>query len=101
MFEVMMFLGFFVLMLLAGISLLGVIVVLAVFSILFWLFGGLFVLAIKVLPWLALILVAVWYGCIAPGRNRNNLVNDGRLGVGRGAPIFVMTRTFSLHPRLY
>ncbi|UCQ54072.1 envelope stress response protein PspG [Edwardsiella tarda] len=60
MFEVMMFLGFFVLMLLAGISLLGVIVVLVVFSILFWLFGGLFVLAIKVLPWLALILVAVW-----------------------------------------
>ena len=60
MFEVMMFLGFFVLMLLAGISLLGVIVVLAVFSILFWLFGGLFVLAIKVLPWLAWILVAIW-----------------------------------------
>ncbi|AOV98236.1 phage shock protein G [Edwardsiella hoshinae] len=60
MFEVMLFLGFVVLMLLAGISLLGVFIVLAVFAILFWLFGGLFVLAIKLLPWLALLLVVVW-----------------------------------------
>lgn len=46
-------------LLLTGISLLGVIAALAVAALLL-VFGGLFVLVIKLLPWLALAIVVVW-----------------------------------------
>ncbi|ACR67485.1 envelope stress response protein PspG [Edwardsiella ictaluri] len=59
MLEVMFVLAFFMMLLLTGISLLGVIAALAVAALLL-VFGGLFVLVIKLLPWLALAIVVVW-----------------------------------------
>ncbi|AIJ08439.1 MULTISPECIES: envelope stress response protein PspG [Edwardsiella] len=59
MLEVMFVLAFFMALLLTGISLLGVIAALAVAALLL-VFGGLFVLVIKLLPWLALAIVVVW-----------------------------------------
>ncbi|ELM3723354.1 envelope stress response protein PspG [Edwardsiella piscicida] len=59
MLEVMFVLAFFMMLLLTGISLLGGIAALAVAALLL-VFGGLFVLVIKLLPWLALAIVVVW-----------------------------------------
>lgn len=59
MLEVMFVLAFFMILLLTGVSLLGVIAALAVAALLL-LFGGLFVLVLKLLPWLALAIVVVW-----------------------------------------
>ena len=57
--EILFVIGFFLMLLLTGVSLLGVIAALIVATVLMFL-GGLFALVIKLLPWLVLAVVAVW-----------------------------------------
>ncbi|MEM6162551.1 envelope stress response protein PspG [Erwinia sp. P6884] len=57
--EILFVLGFFLMLMLTGISLLGVIAALVV-ATLIMLLGGMLAFVIKMLPWLALALVAVW-----------------------------------------
>lgn len=59
MLEVFFVIGFFIMLMVTGVSLLGVIAALFIAAI-FMLVGGLFVMAIKVLPWLLLAIAAVW-----------------------------------------
>ncbi|ORM75215.1 phage shock protein G [Pantoea wallisii] len=57
--EILFVIGFFLMLLLTGVSLLGVIAALIVATVLMFL-GGLFALVIKLLPWLVLAVVGVW-----------------------------------------
>ncbi len=57
--EILFVIGFFLMLLLTGVSLLGVIAALIVASLVMMV-GGLFVIVIKLLPWLALAVVTVW-----------------------------------------
>ena len=57
--EILFVIGFFMMLLLTGVSLLGVIAALLVATVVMFL-GGLFALVIKLLPWLVLAVVAVW-----------------------------------------
>lgn len=57
--EIFFVLGFFVMLLITGVSLLGIILALIVASVVM-MFAGLFMVAIKMLPWLALAVAAVW-----------------------------------------
>lgn len=57
--EILFVIGFFMMLLLTGVSLLGVIAALVVATVVMFL-GGLFALVIKLLPWLVLAVVAVW-----------------------------------------
>ncbi|MBS6033121.1 MULTISPECIES: envelope stress response protein PspG [Pantoea] len=57
--EILFVLGFFLMLLLTGVSLLGVLAALVVATLVMFV-GGLFALVIKVLPWLVLAVVAVW-----------------------------------------
>ncbi|ORM64851.1 envelope stress response protein PspG [Pantoea rodasii] len=57
--EILFVLGFFLMLLLTGVSLLGVIAALIVATVLMFL-GGLLAIVIKLLPWLVLAVVAVW-----------------------------------------
>lgn len=57
--EILFVLGFFLMLLLTGVSLLGVIAALVVATILMFV-GGLFALVIKLLPWLVLAVASVW-----------------------------------------
>ncbi|EHD20202.1 MULTISPECIES: envelope stress response protein PspG [Brenneria] len=59
MLEIFFVIGFFIMLMVTGVSLLGVIAALFVAAF-FMLLGGLFVMAIKVLPWLLLAVAAVW-----------------------------------------
>ncbi|MFC3396611.1 envelope stress response protein PspG [Brenneria rubrifaciens] len=59
MLELFFVIGFFIMLMVTGVSLLGVIAALFVAS-LFMLIGGLFAMAIKVLPWLLLAVAVVW-----------------------------------------
>ncbi|MEX3022391.1 envelope stress response protein PspG [Kluyvera sp. STS39-E] len=59
MLELLFVIGFFVMLLVTGISLLGIIAALVVATVLMFV-GGLFALMIKLLPWLLLAIVAVW-----------------------------------------
>ncbi|WP_406705232.1 envelope stress response protein PspG [Sodalis sp.] len=59
MLELFFVIGFFLMLLLTGISALGVLVALVVGS-LAMLFAGLFVTAVKLLPWLLAALAAAW-----------------------------------------
>ncbi|EHM39673.1 envelope stress response protein PspG [Hafnia alvei] len=59
MFEVLFILGFFAVLMVTGVSMLGIIAAVAVATVLM-LFGGLFVMMLKLLPWMALAIVAVW-----------------------------------------
>ncbi|MEN3753262.1 envelope stress response protein PspG [Mangrovibacter sp. SLW1] len=59
MLELLFVLGFFIMLLVTGVSLVGVFVALLVaVGVMF--FGGLLVLMLKMLPWLLLAIVAVW-----------------------------------------
>ncbi|WP_226574140.1 envelope stress response protein PspG [Mangrovibacter yixingensis] len=59
MLELLFVLGFFIMLLVTGVSLVGVFVALLVaMGVMF--FGGLLVLMLKMLPWLLLAIVAVW-----------------------------------------
>ncbi|WP_017347276.1 envelope stress response protein PspG [Pantoea sp. A4] len=57
--EILFVLGFFLMLLLTGVSLLGVIAALVVATVVMFV-GGLFTLVFKLLPWLLLAVVAVW-----------------------------------------
>lgn len=57
--EILFVLGFFMMLLLTGISLLGILAALVVATLLM-LVGGMLTIVIKMLPWLALAVVAVW-----------------------------------------
>jgi phage shock protein G len=57
--EILFVIGFFLMLLFTGVSLLGVIAALMVATALMF-FGGLLAIVIKVLPWLVLAVLAVW-----------------------------------------
>lgn len=59
MLELFFLVGFVVMLMVTGISLLGVFAALLVAAA-FMLIGGLFVMVIKLLPWLILAVVGVW-----------------------------------------
>ncbi len=59
MLEIFFVIGFFIMLLLTGISILGVLAALVVGTFLM-MFAGLFLMAIKLLPWLLLAIVVVW-----------------------------------------
>jgi phage shock protein G len=59
MLELFFIVGFIVMLLVTGISLLGVITALFVAAA-FMLLGGLFTMVIKLLPWLILAVIGVW-----------------------------------------
>ncbi|CAI1772329.1 Phage shock protein G [Serratia quinivorans] len=59
MLELFFLVGFVVMLMVTGISLLGVFAALLVAAA-FMLLGGLFAMVIKLLPWLILAVVAVW-----------------------------------------
>lgn len=57
--EILFVIGFFLMLLLTGVSLLGVVAALIVATVLMFL-GGLLAIVIKLLPWLVLAVVVVW-----------------------------------------
>ncbi|AGB80103.1 phage shock protein G [Enterobacteriaceae bacterium strain FGI 57] len=59
MFELLFVIGFFVMLLVTGVSLLGIIAALFVATALMFV-GGLFALVFKLLPWLLLAIAVVW-----------------------------------------
>ena len=59
MLELLFVIGFFVMLLVTGVSLLGIISAIVVATALMFV-GGLFALMIKLLPWLLLAVVVVW-----------------------------------------
>lgn len=59
MFEFFFVIGFFIMLMVTGISLLGIMAALVVAAV-FMMLGGLFVMMIKLLPWLILAVVVVW-----------------------------------------
>ena len=59
MLELLFVIGFFVMLLVTGVSLLGIIAASVVATALMFV-GGLFALMIKLLPWLLLAVVVVW-----------------------------------------
>ncbi|MDW2742400.1 MULTISPECIES: envelope stress response protein PspG [Enterobacteriaceae] len=59
MLEILFVLGFFVMLLVTGVSLLGILAALAVATALMFV-GGLFAIIFKVLPWLLLAVAIVW-----------------------------------------
>lgn len=59
MLELLFIIGFFVMLLVTGVSLLGIIAALIVATAVMFL-GGLFAMMLKLLPWLLLAVVVVW-----------------------------------------
>ena len=59
MLELLFVIGFFVMLLVTGVSLLGIIAAIVVATALMFV-GGLFALMIKLLPWLLLAVAVVW-----------------------------------------
>lgn len=59
MLELLFVIGFFVMLLVTGISLLGIIAALVAATALMFV-GGLFAIMIKLLPWLILAVIGVW-----------------------------------------
>ncbi|CAI8807742.1 MULTISPECIES: envelope stress response protein PspG [Kosakonia] len=59
MLELLFIVGFFIMLLVTGVSLLGIIAALLVATAVMFL-GGLFALMIKLLPWLLLAVAVVW-----------------------------------------
>ena len=59
MLELLFVIGFFVMLMVTGVSLLGIIAALVVATALMFV-GGLFALMIKLLPWLLLAVAVVW-----------------------------------------
>ena len=76
MLELLFVIGFFVMLLATGISLLGILAAIVVATVVMFI-GGLFALTIKLLPWLLLAVAAVWViraikSPKVPGYQRNN-----------------------------
>lgn len=59
MLELLFIIGFFVILLMTGISLAGILAALVVATVLMFV-GGLFAMVIKLLPWLLLAVAVVW-----------------------------------------
>jgi len=59
MFELLFIIGFFVMLLVTGVSVLGILAAIVVATIVMF-FGGLLALMIKLLPWLLLAVAVVW-----------------------------------------
>jgi phage shock protein G len=59
MLELLFILGFFVMLLVTGVSVLGILAAIVVATVLMFV-GGLFALMIKLLPWLLLAVAVVW-----------------------------------------
>lgn len=59
MLELLFIIGFFVMLLVTGVSLLGILAAIVVATVLMFV-GGLFALMIKLLPWLLLAVAIVW-----------------------------------------
>jgi len=59
MLELLFIIGFFVMLLATGVSLLGILAALVVATVVMFI-GGLFALTIKLLPWLLLAIAVVW-----------------------------------------
>lgn len=59
MFELLFIIGFFVMLLVTGVSLLGIIAALLVATAVMFL-GGIFAFMIKLLPWILLAVAVVW-----------------------------------------
>lgn len=59
MLELLFIIGFFVMLLVTGVSLLGIIAAIVVATVLMFV-GGLFAMMIKLLPWLLLAVAVVW-----------------------------------------
>ncbi len=59
MLELLFVIGFFVMLLTTGVSLLGILAAIVVATVVMFI-GGLFALMIKLLPWLLLAIVVVW-----------------------------------------
>lgn len=59
MLELLFIIGFFIMLLVTGVSLLGIVAALVVATAVMFL-GGLFALMIKLLPWLLLAVAVVW-----------------------------------------
>lgn len=59
MLELLFIIGFFVMLMVTGISLLGIVAALVVATVVMFV-GGLFALAFKLLPWLLLAVAIVW-----------------------------------------
>ncbi|ROR13758.1 envelope stress response protein PspG [Erwinia sp. JUb26] len=75
MIEILFVLGFFLMLMLTGISILGIVAALVVATLVMFI-GGLFAIVIKLLPWLLLAVAAVWlYRTYIkqPGGNGNRL----------------------------
>ncbi|ANG91130.1 envelope stress response protein PspG [Enterobacteriaceae bacterium 155047] len=59
MLELLFVLGFFVMLMVTGVSLLGIMIAMVVATVVMFI-GGLFALTIKLLPWLLLAIAVVW-----------------------------------------
>ncbi len=59
MFELLFIIGFFVMLMVTGVSVLGILAAIVVATVLMF-FGGLLALMIKLLPWLLLAVAVVW-----------------------------------------
>ncbi|PTM37506.1 envelope stress response protein PspG [Enterobacter cloacae] len=59
MLELLFVIGFFIMLLATGVSLLGILAAIVVATVVMFI-GGLFALTIKLLPWLLLAIVVVW-----------------------------------------
>lgn len=59
MLELLFIIGFFVMLLVTGVSLLGILAAIVVATVVMFI-GGLFALTLKLLPWLLLAVAAVW-----------------------------------------
>ena len=73
MLELLFVIGFFVMLLATGVSLLGILAAIVVATVVMFI-GGLFALTIKLLPWLLLAIAVVWAikAPKAPSYQRNN-----------------------------
>ena len=77
MLELLFVIGFFVMLLVTGVSLLGIIAAIVVATALMFV-GGLFALMIKLLPWLLLAVAAVWVIRALKSPNRNAFRDNNR-----------------------
>ena len=77
MLELLFVIGFFVMLLVTGVSLLGIIAAIVVATALMFV-GGLFALMIKLLPWLLLSVAAVWIIRALKSPNRNAFRDNNR-----------------------
>lgn len=80
--EILFVLGFFVMLMVTGVSLLGVLAALLVATALMMV-GGLFVFVIKLLPWLLLALAAVWLYRTFAGDDRTRAQRKLRRKISR------------------